>query len=236
MNTFVKCGKENLSLSIFESARKSDKFLILCFGGSKTNFKERYKDWQKVLAENGINSASFDYSGTGKSTGNFTDSSLSKRIDETSCIINWAYNNYGESLGLHLLGESMGAYVALGAANKNLEIVKKIVLMVPAAYSSAAHSLLFNRQFTEEIRKDRSWRDSLSFDWLKAFPGETLILASAKDAVIPSGVLEEYKICVNKKQPRFIQIPDAPHGIWGEYVISSVRENFLRHIISFLKN
>lgn len=233
MDTFIECGKEKLSLNIVNSARESNNFLILCFGGSKTNFKERYRGWQNILAKNGINSVSFDYSGTGRSTNIFSSSSLKKRIEETKCVISWIQNNYGGNASLNLLGESMGAYITLGAINNS---IKKLILMVPAAYSPAAHLLHFNKKFTAEIHKERSWRNSFSFKWLRDFPNKVLLLSSEKDSVIPREILEKYKNYANKKSFQYYEIANAPHGIWGNYTNRREIQNFfLQKIISFIK-
>lgn len=237
MDTLINCGEERLSLHIANSAKRYKKILILCFGGSKVRFKERYNNWQNVFTEKGINSISFDYSGTGKSTGNLSDSSLIKRINETACVINWLKNNYGENLSLNILGESMGAYIALGALNAFQEKIDKLILMVPAAFSPLAHSLPFDQRFTNEIRKNRSWESSLSFNWLSNFSGKALLLISKRDSVVPGEILEKYKNCISdKKSSQYYEVADAPHGIWGDYEgKEAIREIFLKKIISFIK-
>src|SRR3989339_777406 len=90
----LRVGREKLSVMINQPDNPIH-WVFLLFGGSRTRGKERFTEWQKTLARGNIGSVSFDYSGTGKSTGNFFVSSLKNRINETATIIRWMKKSFG---------------------------------------------------------------------------------------------------------------------------------------------
>lgn len=211
--TEVPIGEKRLSILV-NMPRKSNDWVVFLFGGSRTRGKERFTEWQKTLAQENINSVSFDYSGTGKSTGNFFASSLANRINETAAIIRWLKKNFGSKIQFTVCGGSMGAYIALGVCRIFPKSIKNLILFCPAAYAKESHSVCFGPEFTACIRKPNSWKNSLSFEGIQQFTGRVLLLVPEKDEVIPARIPPEYlRRARSASEIKYITIPAATHNL-----------------------
>jgi pimeloyl-ACP methyl ester carboxylesterase len=154
----LRVNKERLSVTIIRPKKKLSHLVLFLFGGSLIRGKERFAEWQKKLAQKNISSVSFDYSGTGKSTGKFFASSLANRINETAAIIHWLKENFGPKIKLTLCGGSMGAYIALGVSIIFPKSIKNLILFCPAAYAKESHLVCLGPEFTACIQKQNSWK------------------------------------------------------------------------------
>lgn len=211
--TEVPIGEKRLSILV-NMPRKSNDWVVFLFGGSRTRGKERFTEWQKTLAQENINSVSFDYSGTGKSTGNFFASSLANRINETAAIIRWLKKNFGSKIQFTVCGGSMGAYIALGVCRIFPKSIKNLILFCPAAYAKESHFVCFGPEFTACIRKPNSWKNSLSFEGIQQFTGRVLLLVPEKDEVIPARIPPEYlRRARSASEIKYITIPAATHNL-----------------------
>lgn len=237
LTTLIPFRKNKLSILIFKSKKRSKRFVLFFFGGSKKRAKERFLDWQKNLFENGINSVTFDYSGTGDSTGNFKNSSLDQRINEGIQVVRFLHTRYGKNIEIDFCAGSMGAYIAIGALNKMPTKVKKLILFCPAAYSNKVHNNQFDIRFTNEIRRNFSWRSSRSFKWIKKYQGQLLILVPEHDEIIPKEIPTTY--LNNAKDTSFrrlIFISNATHNLLSKSKNNRiVREKLYSYSLKFLK-
>ncbi len=215
MNFSLPYKNKTLDLYIVEPELGKSPMILFLHGGSKTLGKERFQKWQDDLAKNGISSASFDFVGVGKSTGNFSDSSLADRVNQAICVAEWLHKKYPQNT-LDLYGVSMGGYIALGVVSR-IPFVQKVILQCPGAFSKIAHKLPFNEKFTSELRRENSWQSSLSFDWFRNYNGQTLIINHENDKVIPIGITKKYiEIGRRHSKSQSLTIKNAPHGIWGD--------------------
>lgn len=226
---------KRLSISI-NQPKNSLQWVLFLFGGSKSRGKERFAEWQEFLATENIGSMSFDYSGTGKSTGKFSDSSLGKRIHESIAVIDWLTNIIGEDANLALAGGSMGAYVALGASKIFPTLIKNLILFCPAAYAKECHSLHFGRKFTRCIRRPDSWKNSLAFRWIERFTGRILLLVPENDEVIPSEIPREYqRRAIRATRVAYITIPRTTHNLLSPQITSRrIRQQIYRYSVEFI--
>jgi pimeloyl-ACP methyl ester carboxylesterase len=112
-------------------------------------------------------------------------------------------------------GVSMSGYVGLALAHEMPDMFAKLVIQVPAAYSSAAHDLKFDASFTEELRRPNSWTDSPSFEWWDEFAGPKMLIACEKDMTIPREIIDRYRE-IGERASNFTykEIAGAPHNIW----------------------
>lgn len=232
----VEVGKEKISMLTSRPNRNPSHWVLFLFGGSRTRGKERFAEWQKYLTQENIGSISFDYSGTGKSTGHFFDSSLANRIDETVSVIRWIKKNiHPESFTL--CGGSMGAYVALGASRIFPKLIKNLILFCPAAYAKECHSLHFCRKFTRCIRRSDSWKNSLAFRWIERFTGRILLLIPEDDEIIPPHIPLEYqRRAKNAADVHSITIPHAAHNLLNPKTTRlRFRQQIYRNSVEFIK-
>lgn len=234
--TEVPIGEKRLSILV-NMPQKSNDWVVFLFGGSRTRGKERFAEWQKTLAQENIGSASFDYSGTGKSTGNFFASSLENRINETAAIIRWLKKRLGSKTQLTLCGGSMGVYVALGANQIFPKLVKNLILFCPAAYAKESHSVCFGPRFTACIQKSDSWRNSLSFEWIQRFTGRILLLVPENDEIVPVEIPQEYFNRARKaSEVKYITIQSAAHNLLDtENTNRRIRYQIYQDSVEFIK-
>jgi uncharacterized protein len=134
---FLPVGREQIAISVLEPP-KSQIAVLFLFGGSRKKSRERFFGWQRDLFNNGISSVSFDYTGTGQSSGNFHDSSLAKRIGESVIVFEWMSHLFTVHQEIAICGGSMGAYIALGLMSHFKAAVKNLILFCPAAYTKEA--------------------------------------------------------------------------------------------------
>lgn len=233
----LQVGKEKISVVISRSKENPLRMVLFLFGGSRTRGKERFAEWQKALAQENISSVSFDYSGTGKSTGNFFASSLANRINETATIIRWLKKKFGSKTWLTVCGGSMGAYIALGVNKIFPKSIKNLILFCPAAYAKESHFVCFGSEFTACIRKPNSWKNSLSFEWIQQFTGGVLLLVPEKDEVIPAEIPLKYlRRARSISGVKYVTIPGATHNLLDiKTTNSSIRRLMYKYSIEFLK-
>lgn len=210
----IKSSKEeDLALRVFESP-EFDRYILFIHGGATDVGKDRFKDWQKDFSEDGVGSVSFDFVGVGESLGDVSQESLSKRLSDTKEVLSWMMDRYPEA-EIAIFGVSMGGYIALGLVSDFSEAFDRLIIQVPAAYSLLAHDLKFDETFTEELRREGSWKDSMSFNWWGDYTGRKLLIACREDKTIPREIIDTYKIIGDKGGNfDFLDIDGAPHNIW----------------------
>ena len=204
---------EKISARVFDE-RGNTQCILFLHGGSIDNGKDRFFDWQKDFAKNGISSVAFDFVGVGDSIGNISHESLEKRIEDAIKITEWMKNKFPKKK-FTICGVSMGAYVALGVVDRVPMMFDKLIIQAPAAYSQSAHFLPFDQTFTKELRKPQSWKKSPAFRWWKNYKKSKLLVSCEKDLIIPCEIIETYRnIGEMSKKFIHIDIEGAPHNIW----------------------
>lgn len=225
----------NLLINLVEVPGSNKCVVFLC-GGSLKIGKERYYDWQTKLKKKGISSVSFDYSGINGSGISLEESSLSSRIKESVYIIKWIHNNT-EAKEIIIFGASMGGYIGLGSTYYISELITKVILYAPAAYSAQAHNLKFDGSFTKEIRKAISWKNSLSYKWFRKINKPTLFIETEDDDVIPTDVTRLYKSIGKENVADFtyVLLQNSKHDCWGESKAEQVAKSFLfKKLLAFI--
>lgn len=100
---------------------------------------------EEIAKELGLSSLRFDYSGHGKSGGNFEDGTISQWLNDAKTTI--------EAFGIHkmiLVGSSMGGWISIKLVQHFKEMVKAMVLIAPAP--DFTQDLMWN-QFSDEVKK-----------------------------------------------------------------------------------
>lgn len=152
-------------------------FLMLHGSGHST--RERFTPLRSALMERGVASVAFDFIGHGETGGCFADSSLVARTGQAMAVIAAA----GLQSPFWVLGSSMGGYNAV-RLSKEVEVAG-LALIAPAVYSPEAYEASFGPQFSELIKKPRSWEASDAWSIVSSFTGNVLIIAAEQDEVIP---------------------------------------------------
>lgn len=204
----VSVGKEMLTGAIEWSPSKAPPSLLLLHGAGSGN-APRWQPTAEHLAARGVTSVRFNFSGHEDSSGTMRESSLPKRVDEAQAL---AERFFGQSGPPFIAGSSMGGPVAARLAT--MFPAQSLILLCPAAYARAAEDVTFDERFTAILRSPESWRDSRTWDDVKAFKGDLLHIIGEHDAVIPQGVTDGYRrFAVNVRSARFEVIPGADHNL-----------------------
>nr|WP_254783744.1 alpha/beta hydrolase [Collimonas sp. OK307] len=153
-----------------------------------------------ALQARGVASTSFDCIGHGETGGLLQYSSLSSRTRQAEAVI--AARNLTQPLVI--FGSSMGAYNAIKLTQAHE--VAALILIVPGVYEPAAYDVPFGPQFSEIIRRDRSWADSDACAILSKFTGDLLIIAAEHDAVIPLEIPERLLLSARKARSRRLRV------------------------------
>lgn len=203
-----KVGSEIIAAhTISSSASEKPHFLFMHGAGKAT--KERMKFLAHRLAEVGISSLGFDFSGHGESTGNLKESSLKKRTKEAQSALKFLSNERD----ITICASSMGAHIALELLKTN-PTIKSLILFCPAIYHRDAFDVYFNECFSEIIRKSESWKRADVLDVLDDFNGNLLIYFGEKDEVIPRGVIELLDLKSKKTTKKeIVKLPGVDHQI-----------------------
>jgi len=178
--------------------------------------KEKFSEWQQKLEENNVGSITFDFPGMSGSKGRLEDNNLENRIQITLDVVNWVSDNF-EYEKLSIYGCSMGGYVVLGITDRSNKVNGDVILHVSAAYAKESHDINFNDAFTNVLKKENSWKNSLSFNWLENLNNRVFLIVHKGDEVIPQELSDTYKNIVSlKPDSKYIEISGPKHSIWGD--------------------
>lgn len=172
-----------------------------------------------ALTQKGYICINFDLPGHGK---NEMDVTQLTRED----FLNYIISVYDSLLAIpevdtgniSVAGSSFGAYLALLLSSKRN--VSKLALRVPANYPDTGFNepqILFsgeNEEIIEWRKKELSKNDSRSLHALHMFEGNTLIVESGLDKLIPHQTIENYiNVIKNKNLLTYNIMKDATHSL-----------------------
>ncbi|OAT16884.1 hypothetical protein M977_04503 [Buttiauxella gaviniae ATCC 51604] len=94
--------------------------------------------------------------------------------------------------------------------------------MVPGVYAKSAYKVKFGPDFSQIIRKHRSWEATDAWDIAAGFTGNLLVVAAQNDAIIPSEIPQKLADSAsNAAKKDLLIIPGAGHNsIWDSLMLS----------------
>jgi len=190
----------------FHPAASSQHILLLHGAGVSSRATASRSGLRPGLQQRGIATTSFDCIGHGDTGGELSTSSLHGRTRQAEAVI--AARKLAAPLVI--CGASMGAYNAIRLTQT--QQVAGLILIVPGVYTPAAYDLPFGPQFSEVIRRDRSWAGSDAWDLLRQFKGDLLVIAAERDAVIPLEIPERLVLSARQARSRRLRVvADTDH-------------------------
>lgn len=178
--------------------------LILHGAGASSRATASRSGLRPALQARGVASTSFDCIGHGETGGLLQYSSVSSRTRQAEAVIAAQDSIQPLTDPLVIIGSSMGAYNAIKLTQTHE--VAALILIVPGVYEPAAYDVPFGPQFSEIIRRDRSWADSDACAILSEFTGNLLIIAAEHDAVIPLEIPERLLLSARKARSRRLRV------------------------------
>lgn len=160
------------------------------------------------LANGGVASASFDFSGHGESSGQVEGSSLNERMAQAMAVA----GRVAPGRALSLIGTSMGGHIACSLIERLQP--PALVLFCPAAYVAQAQDAPFGPRFQHILRSTVDYASSPAFDAIEGYEGRLLLVYGTADAVIPAQVLDQYERRARKaKSVEVVRLEGAGHKL-----------------------
>jgi pimeloyl-ACP methyl ester carboxylesterase len=179
---------------------------VLVLHGAGQSQRARLAMVRASLQQRDIGTTAFDFIGHGETGGQLTQSSVASRTRQTQAVI--AARQLRQPLAV--IGFSMGASNAIALAQSGL--VSSLILIVPGVYIPEANDVPFGPQFSEIIRRDRSWEHTDAWDILAQFRGRLLVIAAENDVVIPREIPERLVAsAVNASWRKLLVVERAEH-------------------------
>lgn len=199
------------------------------FGGSTDDFPEsNFSRIAKSLVDCGIGVIRFDFNGHGKSEGNFTNMNIFNEINDAIAVLEYVKGqSYTESI--YLIGHSQGGVVAGMTAGLYPDIVKKLVLLAPAAslktdaqQGRCFHNIYDTNNIPDAINVDgihnvgghyfRIAKNLPIYEITKNFTNPTLAICGLRDAVVSRQAIQQYKKELTNCRTEYM---DVDHGLNG---------------------
>lgn len=152
---------------------------LLAIHGARSNSKALDHLLNELLLRTETQSISFDLSGhISKQDAAGEETSLRRNLSEAQHFAEL----FGSSLN-SVIGYSMGGALALKIAELYKYKINKVVLVCPAVYTESAYTVPFGELFRSEISRPFSYLDSSSYQFLKVFTGQVLMIIGEYDGL-----------------------------------------------------
>jgi len=205
-----------------------DKFptvtLVHGFGATKEE-SGMFDELAKHLADNGILSYRFDFSGRGESGGNYMDTSLSKQRDDLKSILEFVRSRpLVDTSHLGIVGQSFGTPTSITLHPD----IKSLVLMGSFGHAKEVMKNLFGEGYnpsgiSTRVKTDGKivrlnpvfWKDFENHNVLKSIKQircPILFIHGSKDDIVPISEMEALYAAANEPKEKVI-IKDADHGL-----------------------
>ena len=229
----VKLKRDGLTLvgDIIKPDAEKCPIFIFFHGIMSSRNNEMNKKIREALLERGIASAQFDFNGHGESDGDFKDMTVYGDMLDAAKII-----QYVQTLpfvtDIYVGGHSMGGAVASMISGCYCDIVKKLVLLAPAATmkNDAQRGDCFGRPFDPvnvpesipQLANDgkiynlgsflfRTNRTMPIYETAAQFNGETLIIHGSEDAAV--GVSGSKGYVEHMPNAKLVVLEGENHGL-----------------------
>lgn len=203
-----KVGDETLMGTKLYAASGREPSVISFHGFGQTASRARIRYVLDYLAQHGVSSACFDFSGNGDST-NFESATLNLRKKQALA----AAKELGRKQGsLAIIGTSMGGFIAAILAPQLKP--RSLVLFSPAVYPEDAMGLKLDQKFPMAARASGTYLNSPAFRALSTFKGKLLIVAAERDTVLPRDVIDLYvESARSAKGTKVIKLDTTEHKV-----------------------
>jgi uncharacterized protein len=207
---------------------------VIFFHGNGGN-GDKYFEAGRYLVNKGIMSLAFNYTGCGRSDGNYFTQTYKDAITDAS----FAYNFFlkQENLDKNRLGIVGGSFGGFVASMMLPEFVtKSLVLLSPSAHADPLSTKIDMGPLEEEVKyfQDRkNWENSKTYKNVEDYKGNLLVIKSENDENVPSEVVDKYfQTAKNVSKRKLITIKGADHRLSTE----KMREEFYKIVTDwFLK-
>lgn len=220
---------------------------LIIFHGFGGDFGYGSSDLYSVLAQKsvdcGVSTVRFDFSGYGKSDGRFEDMDLLRELLDSIAILQYV-RTLPFVTEIYLLGHSQGGVVAGMLAGLYPEVVRKLILLAPAATlkEDAEQGVCMGTKYNTDHIPDivevdgrhkvgghyfRIAKNLPVYEVTARFKGKTLLIHGTGDQLVDSHASAAYHACM--PESKLCLYRNLDHGIEG-----ADQEQALREIADFL--
>lgn len=213
---------------------------IIHGGGLRRDQASRFLEWQNILADNGFGSFVFNHSGILPSEGNVGNTTLELRLKEARIALATILGlSAPKSQNVVVMGVSMGGHIAAQLATE----IKAhgLILCEPGSFIESAEDKPFGPLFSKELRREQNWDmvKTRSFDSIKDYTGNLLVVAAENDTVVPKEIPKRYFSEAQQTRTREIySLKNATHFYFrtnDSAVNPEWRKDFYKKTISWLQ-
>jgi len=244
--------KLNLDVEIYSSSKESSKFIILSTAfGTNIDYNPAYRLFAKKAASKGYNVILYSFTGSGKSEGVFSKTTLETQKDDLNSIIEYVRKN-DVGTKICLVGHSLGASVSVLVYNQNIKNNKCDINAIIAWNSSIDTENLYKRyakhyanksnmtyEHFRELTNEKiisgramweSFKDAHSLSALSKVSIPILSIFGEKDDLVKSEIARGVVNNLPKGESKII--PDCDH----EFTIPRSKEQVIDTSLKWLKN
>lgn len=183
-------------------------YALFLHGGGAAASSEGVRYLRDALADQGVASVAFDFSGHGRSGGRLEGTSLQQRRREALAVV----ERLAPLKPRALVATSMAGHTACCLIGELRPEV--LILFCPAAYEARAEDACFGEAFRNVIRSTQTFDGAPAFAALNRFTGRLLVVYGAQDEVIPRTVQDGYmSASAQTHHAEFIRLEGARHRL-----------------------
>lgn len=203
-----------------------------------------FQEYSDALTAAGFATLRFDFNGHGQSGGSFRDMTPYNEIEDASVFLRYAVS-LPDITEIYLLGHSQGGVIAGMLAGYYHDVVKKLVMMAPAASlkTDAINGHCMRADYDAQHIPDFVNVDGVHevgglffrmaqtlpiYEVTGQFKGEALAIIGGRDDVVSAESIRRYGTCM--PHCRVVEKPTLDHGLGGEE-----HDETLREIVDFLR-
>ncbi|MBP2058170.1 pimeloyl-ACP methyl ester carboxylesterase [Lactobacillus colini] len=216
---------------------------ILFHGFKGTKNDPLIKETANKLWEENVASVRFDFNGSGESDGEFKDMTILNEVADAKAILDYVRTD-PHVRNIYLVGHSQGGVVASMLAGLYPNIIKKLVLLAPAATlkSDAQKGFLQGvhydpKNIPDSIRLGKFTIGGLYlrtaqivpiYETAARFTGPVCLIHGTSDTIVSPGASKKYHEIYQNSTLHLID--DASHSFKGEYTSQA-----LQFVVDFLR-
>ncbi len=222
--------------------------VLMChgFGGRMDAFPGGwFQEWSDALTAAGFSTLRFDFNGHGSSGGAFRDMTVFSEIEDAALFLQYA-KSLPDVTDVHLLGHSQGGVVAGMLAGYYHDVVKKLVMLEPAAslktdaiQGQCMGTVYDPQRIPDTVRVGLNGLNGLYFRMAQTLPiyevtgqfkGPALAVIGGSDNVVFADNIRRYGEVI--PHCRVLEKATLDHGLGGAEHAETVQEvvDFLRGI------
>lgn len=203
-----------------------------------------FQEYSDALTAAGFATLRFDFNGHGQSGGSFRDMTPFNEIEDAAVFLRYAVS-LPDITEIYLLGHSQGGVIAGMLAGYYHDVVKKLVMMAPAASlkTDAINGHCMRADYDAQHIPDFVNVDGVHevgglffrmaqtlpiYEVTGQFKGEALAIIGGRDDVVSAESIRRYGTCM--PHCRVVEKPTLDHGLGGEE-----HDETLREIVDFLR-